>query len=67
MTLYTAGYFSPVVPDVGVGPPPKSHKINQGGRDMIDGAGKKQKLFSCTRLYLSLLNFSLILAFLENG
>ena len=35
--------FSPVVPNLGVGSLPEGHKINQRGRKMINGRGKKKK------------------------
>lgn len=40
-----------------VGPPPKAHKMNLVGREMINGTAKKKNLFSAT------LDFSSVFAF----
>lgn len=42
-TIYTVRYFSPLGPNLGVGPPPVGHKIHLRGRKMINGAGNKKK------------------------
>ena len=42
-TLCKVRKFSPVVPDLGVGPLPKDHKINLGGHEMINGGWKNRE------------------------
>ena len=55
---------SPVVPNPGVGPYPKGHKINLGGCEMINGIGKKES--SAKQICIYILDFSPIFAFLVN-